>query len=145
MAIDLQLAVSDEVVNLSQEIVQHWVAATFTAINRPMSDVTIRVVEEDEIIDLNRRFRGKNAPTNVLAFPFEAIRDIDYNSLGDIVICYSVVKDESNQQHKSVESHFAHMVIHGTLHLCGFDHQSDEEAAAMGAVEKDVLAATGYS
>ena len=106
-------------------------------------NITVRIVDEEEIIELNHRYRGRNASTNVLAFPFESIAEIEYASLGDIVICYAVVKNESNQQDITVFRHFAHMVIHGTLHLCGFDHHNDDEADVMEATEKMILTRVG--
>jgi len=145
MAIDLQFAISDGNEVPTLEAIDHWVSVTLSELNLPMAHLTVRVVGEDEISELNNRFRGKKGATNVLAFPFEPVPEVEYDSLGDIVICFPVVKSESIQQHKAVESHFAHMIVHGTLHLCGFDHQSDEQAAAMEAVENNVMAAIGYS
>ncbi len=149
MAIDLQLAGFDDVADgaeiPSSETIDWWVAETFLAIDRSPENLTVRVVNEEEITELNHRYRGKDNPTNVLAFPFESVAEVDYHSLGDIVICFSVVKNESNQQHKSVQSHFAQMVIHGTLHLCGFDHQTDDQAATMEGVEKSILANIGVN
>lgn len=144
MTIDLQLAgqsIGSDVEEIPRlATIERWVTETFLAINRPPANLTIRVVNEEEMIALNHRYRGKNNPTNVLAFPFESVAEVDYPYLGDIVICFAVVKKESNQHHKSVQSHFARMVIHGTLHLCGFDHQTDDEAVVMEGVEQGILA-----
>ncbi len=143
MAIDLQLAsrFNAEVPDLQD--INKWVSISFAAIGRTPADLTIRVVDAAEITDLNHRYRGKNQPTNVLAFPFEAVAEVDYHPLGDIVICFSVVKNESGQQDISVFSHFAHMVVHAALHLCGYDHQTDEDAVVMADLEKRILAAIG--
>lgn len=94
---------------------------------------------------LNHRYRGQDNPTNVLAFPFEPVAEVDHAYLGDIIVCLAVVKRESKQQDKLLQSHFAHMIVHGTLHLCGFDHQTDEQAIAMEGVEKDILEKIGTS
>ncbi|WP_424948299.1 rRNA maturation RNase YbeY [Candidatus Spongiihabitans sp.] len=149
MTIDFQLAGFDDVADGAEipglATIEGWVTETFLAIERAPENLTVRVVNEEEITALNHRYRGQDKPTNVLAFPFESVAEVDYRSLGDIVICFAVVKNESNQQHKTVQSHFAQMVIHGTLHLCGFDHQTETQAAAMEEVEKSILANIGVN
>ncbi|MCL4135276.1 UNVERIFIED_CONTAM: hypothetical protein GTU68_031484 [Idotea baltica] len=94
--------------------------------------------------DLNSQYRGKDKTTNVLSFPFEneflALAELAPGLLGDIVICHSVVVEQAAQQNKTVHNHYAHMVIHGLLHLCGFDHQDDEQAEEMEALEVKILA-----
>ncbi|MCY3769683.1 MAG: rRNA maturation RNase YbeY [Gammaproteobacteria bacterium] len=139
MAVDLQLANAGRSEVPPLDLIETWVQSTFAAIGRHPQDVTVRVTDEDEMTGLNLRFRGMNRPTNVLAFPFECVEGVGYSHLGDIVICYPVVIDESNQQDKPVALHFAHMVIHGTLHLCGLDHETEETAAIMEAVEQRLL------
>jgi probable rRNA maturation factor len=141
VVVELQVAVVDSAGVPDPAEVESWVLSTFSAISRPPSGITVRVVDEDEIAALNQQFRNKNTPTNVLAFPFESVEEVEYAYLGDIVICLTVVKAESKQQFKSVRSHFAHMVIHGTLHLCGYDHQHDDEAEEMESVEQGILTA----
>lgn len=143
MAIDLQLAGCDSAEVPDLATIDWWVTETFLAIEQSPENLTVRVVDQAEITALNDRYRGKNKPTNVLAFPFESVAEVDYQSLGDIVICLSVVKDQANQQHKAVKNHFAHMVIHGALHLCGFDHQTDSQAETMEGLEKSILANVG--
>jgi probable rRNA maturation factor len=102
----------------------------------------VRVVDELEIQELNKTYRSIDKPTNVLAFP----ADVDLPGervLGDVVICSPVVEKEAAQQHKSVEDHFAHMVVHGTLHLLGYDHESDGEAEHMETLEIAILEEVG--
>ncbi len=140
MAIDLQLASMDDSNIPGQESFELWVEESLFAIGRRPEDLTIRLVDEEEITDLNFRFRSKNKPTNVLAFPFEPIDGVDYQSLGDVVICVGVVKNQAEQQGITFLNHLSHMVIHGTLHLCGYDHVSDDQAVIMEAVEKGILA-----
>jgi probable rRNA maturation factor len=108
------------------------------------SELTIRVVDEKESALLNSRYRHKDGPTNVLSFPYDSPPGIDLPLLGDIVICAPVVRREAQEQSKSENSHWAHMVVHGSLHLLGFDHEHDEEARKMEAVETRILSELGY-
>ena len=139
MTVDLQIAVESPDSIVSSQRVEFWVNKTLKKIDHTENDLTVRLVEECEIQQLNRDYRGKDKPTNVLSFPFEDVPEAEYEYLGDIIICMDVVRNESAQQDKDFESHFAHMVIHGTLHLCGYDHQSDEEAEVMEALEQTLL------
>ncbi len=143
MPIELQLGCTDGVEIPCSATINQWVNATFSVIEHAPESLTVRIVNEQEISELNRRYRGQNKPTNVLSFPFEAVAEVDYSYLGDIIICSAVVKKESHQQDKSIQSHFAHIVIHGTLHLCGFDHQTDDEAAVMEEAERTILTKIG--
>jgi probable rRNA maturation factor len=102
--------------------------------------VTIRIVDEVESNDLNLTYRGKDKPTNVLSFPFECPPGVeDFPLLGDLIICRQVVEQEASEQQKTLESHWAHMVIHGSLHLLGYDHIEDDEAEEMEALEKEFM------
>ncbi|MFZ9039768.1 MAG: rRNA maturation RNase YbeY [Gammaproteobacteria bacterium] len=105
---------------------------------------TIRVVGEAESRDLNRRFRDRDKPTNVLAFPGDAAF-LDYDCLGDLVICASVVAAEAAAQGKTDEAHWAHLVVHGMLHLQGFDHQDAEQTREMERLEIKILDTLGYT
>lgn len=109
------------------------------------SSMVIRIVDEGEARNLNHRFRGKEAATNVLSFPAEAPPGYDWNHLGDLVICAPVVAREAAEQGKAPADHWAHLVVHGVLHLLGHDHQHDEEAEAMEALEVRVLAGLGVA
>lgn len=111
------------------------------------ASVTIRIVKTDEMTTLNHTYRHKNKPTNVLSFPAALPNEIAaaYPELGDIVICAEVVNREANEQHKSRESHWAHMVVHGIFHLLGYDHEKDEEARVMENMEIDVMHKLGFS
>ena len=106
--------------------------------------LTIRIVDEEESADLNRRFRFKEGATNVLSFEAEVPPQVDLPLLGDIVICAPLVATEAIKQKKELQAHWAHMVIHGVLHLIGFDHQSGADAAAMEAREIALLAKLGF-
>ena len=121
---------------------RRWVAAALAPVNRSV-EMVIRVVDQRESRQLNNRYRGKDGPTNVLSFPFAAPAGVDSHHLGDLVICAAVVKREAEEQHKSEIDHWAHMVVHGVLHLLGLDHQTDEQAGEMEGLEKQILAGLG--
>ena len=125
--------------------IRGWVTAVFTILERSPLALTVRVVGEEEMAQLNRRYRGRNQPTNVLSFPIEPLSGMCTNLLGDIVVCGPVVDREAAIQHKPPMGHWAHMVIHGMLHLVGYDHESDQEATAMETLEKSVLERLGFS
>lgn len=110
-------------------------------------ELCIRIVGNEEITELNTTYRGKTGPTNVLSFPADhSLPDfISPRPLGDIVIAAPVIKDEANRQEKQLHHHWAHMVVHGVLHLLGMDHINEDEAEAMEALEIDVLSAFGIS
>ena len=112
---------------------------------QPNYELTIRLVDTAESQQLNHQYRDKDKPTNVLSFPFEVPEGIELDLLGDIVICADIVEQEASEQHKALEQHWAHMVIHGCLHLLGYDHISDNEALTMEAIEIKLLAQLGYN
>src|SRR5690554_305581 len=109
------------------------------------SEVTIRIVGNAESQDLNHQYRGKDKPTNVLSFPFEAPAGITMPLAGDLVICAPVVALEAQQQRKQPVAHWAHMVVHGMLHLQGYDHIEDDDAEAMEALEVRLLSELGFA
>ncbi len=114
-----------------------WVRASL----RVPTELTIRIVDAEEGRMLNHTYRGKDYATNVLTFPLTE----EPHLMGDIVICAPVVLDEARQQGKTAEAHFAHMTVHGVLHLHGYDHEIDEQANLMEAIEVTVLAKLGYA
>ena len=120
-----------------------------TALNRKIesAEVTIRVVDIKEMSTLNKTYRHKEGPTNVLSFPFSTPSDIpiEVPFLGDIVICALVVKLEAQEQNKLTEAHFAHMVIHGVFHLLGYNHETDEEAKIMESLEIEMMQLLGFN
>jgi len=103
-------------------------------------EVTIRLVDADEGQELNHEYRGKDYATNVLSFPY----DTEPVVMGDLVICPSVVAREAAEQNKPLAAHYAHLTVHGMLHLQGWDHDNDDDAEAMENEEKEILAAMGY-
>ena len=111
----------------------------------PGLEQSIRVVDEVESRQLNKAYRGKDRPTNVLSFPSEQSELLDYDYLGDLVICAVVVEAEAAQQGKSLTAHWAHMIVHGMLHLQGYDHLDESEAEQMETLEIEILAALGHT
>lgn len=118
---------------------QQW-AETALAQRQHDSELTIRIVDIAESQSLNKQYRGKDKPTNVLSFPFELPEGIELPLLGDLVICAAVVAEEALEQQKSPPNHWAHMVIHGILHLLGYDHIDDIDAEEMESLEITLLA-----
>ncbi|OCG24233.1 rRNA maturation RNase YbeY [Gilliamella sp. wkB108] len=108
------------------------------------AEITIRIVDEQESQQLNNTYRHKNKPTNVLSFPFESPIEIEVPLLGDLIICKQVVEAEAKEQNKSLTSHWAHMIVHGCLHLLGYDHILDEEAEEMENIEIDIMKQLGF-
>ena len=108
------------------------------------AELTLRLVDRDEGRKLNLQYRGKDKPTNVLSFPAELPPGLEIPLLGDVVICAPLVGEESEAQHKSLQAHWAHLVIHGVLHLLGHDHQDEQDAVEMEAMEVELLTSLGF-
>lgn len=125
--------------NLPAEADFYRWALTALPADRPQTEMTIRLVDEAESAELNSQYRGKTGPTNVLSFPADLPEDLDIPLLGDLVICKQVVEREARAQGKPLAHHWAHMVIHGTLHLLGYDHINDAEAEQMEGLEIRLL------
>jgi probable rRNA maturation factor len=146
MDIELDYQVATERPGLpGQEEVLLWVSAALTGRAGDEAELTVRVVDEAESADLNETYRHKAGPTNVLSFPFEAPEGVELPLLGDIVVCDPVVAAEAAAQGKAYSAHFAHMVVHGCLHLLGYDHIDPAEAEAMETLETEILTGLGYS
>jgi probable rRNA maturation factor len=126
----------------AQQEFHGWVVAALKPANHRV-EMVIRVVDEQESRQLNSRYRGQDKATNVLSFPFAAPAGIHSDHLGDLVICAAVVRREAQQQQKKEIDHWAHMVVHGVLHLRGLDHQTEGQAREMEELEKQILAGLG--
>ena len=141
--VDLQIATENiEDLPTEEQIVQ-WA----TAAVQPEGDeveMTVRIVDEAESHDLNLTYRGKDRPTNVLSFPFECPDEVELPLLGDLVICRQVVEREAAEQEKPLMAHWAHMVVHGSLHLLGYDHIEDDEAEEMESLETQIMQGLGF-
>ena len=141
--VDLQIATENiEGLPTEEQIVQ-WA----TAAVQPEGDeveMTVRIVDEAESHELNLTYRGKDRPTNVLSFPFECPDEVELPLLGDLVICRQVVEREAVEQEKPLMAHWAHMVVHGSLHLLGYDHIEDNEAEEMESLETQIMQGLGF-
>ena len=145
MSIILDLQLATEAKDLPDERqIQQWLDAAILPFQAE-AEVTVRIVDEAESQQLNFDYREKNKPTNVLSFPFECPPGIELPLLGDLVICAQVVAKEAAEQNKTLSAHWAHMVVHGSLHLLGFDHINEEDATEMEAEEIQILAELGFA
>ena len=126
---------------------KHWVLSALLGAEQAAQapEISIRITDDAEIALLNATYRGMSGPTNVLSFPADLPDDVDAELLGDIVIAAPVVLREAQQQGKIASAHWAHITIHGTLHLLGYDHIDDGDASVMEALEVRILAQLGFS
>lgn len=118
--------------------IQQWVDAALEDFGEDV-EIVVRIVDEQESADLNERYRHKQGPTNILSFPVEIPEGIDLNLLGDLVICAPVLEKEALEQRKALPDHWAHIVVHGVLHLLGYDHIEDGESEVMENKEITIL------
>jgi len=148
--IDVQIACDDSGVPPAREI-ETWVARAVAESGKKIAgsaELSVRLVDREEIRSLNRDYRQKNAATNVLSFPagpIEGLPDDAAQALGDIVVCASIVSEEAAVQQKAVADHWAHMLVHGTLHLLGFEHETDADTAEMEGLETRILTGNGLN
>lgn len=139
--VDLQIASAAGDLPAAADV-RRWAQAAWLQA-RP-AEVTVRIVDEPESAELNARYRGRQGPTNVLSFPFEAPPGVPTTLIGDLVVCAPVVAREAKAQGKTPDAHWAHMLVHGMLHLQGHDHLEAAEAERMEALEREILAGLGY-
>ncbi len=142
LTVDLQNASSAAMLPTINDF-ERWVEAALNS-RRDDAELSIRVVDEPESAELNLQYRMKPGPTNVLSFPADLPAELALPLLGDLVICAPIVEKEATEQNKPSEAHWAHMVVHGTLHLIGYDHINDGEAETMEALEIDILTTLHY-
>ena len=140
--LDIQSASSSEDAPDEQSI-KRWVSAAIGS-KTGDTELSVRIVDEPEGKRLNETYRGASGPTNVLSFPFDNETPEPLPLIGDIVVCAPVVKMEAQQQNKDLTAHWAHMIIHGVLHLLGYDHQNDSEAATMETLETEIMQKLGF-
>lgn len=140
--VDLQFAYQDKNTPDASEIT-NWVRSALNNLPKD-TELTVRIVDENEATELNEHWRNSKGPTNVLSFPAQDTVDLIPELLGDIVICAPVVEREAIQQKKTLTEHWAHMVIHGALHLLGYDHIEKQDAVIMEAMEIRTLEDLGY-
>jgi probable rRNA maturation factor len=121
-----------------EQQIQGWVDAALQ--NHPSdTEIVVRIVDEQESAELNQQYRHKSGPTNILSFPVELPEGIELDLLGDLVICAPVLEKEALEQQKVLADHWAHIIIHGVLHLLGYDHIEDDEAEVMESKEISIL------
>ncbi len=134
---------ASEYVPGSAQLLQ-WAETALSGINEDSVELGVRIVDEDESAELNSRYRKKQGPTNVLSFSYEDPPGASSNILGDLVICAPIVQHEAREQNKSSDAHWAHMVVHGIMHLRGYDHEQDDDAEIMQNKETQLLKILGY-
>ena len=141
--VDIQNASAEPVPD--EDDIRSWIAAALDEASDDPGEreVSVRIVDEPEMTTLNGQYRNKPRPTNVLSFPSDIPAELELPLLGDIVICAPVVRSEAAEQGKTLQAHWAHMTVHGSLHLLGYDHIDDDEAELMEALEARVLAGLG--
>jgi len=156
MSLALEVTISDELQSESAastesdlsvlvpetELLQVWADAAY--LDAEPAVVSVLVTTMSEIQALNKQYRNKDKMTNVLSFPMQSPEEIDVTLLGDIVLCAGVIEQEANQQSKSEEAHWAHMVVHSVLHLQGYDHMNDDDADVMEKLEIKILHQLGF-
>ena len=146
LEIDIQYALdknSDQIALPQTSDFNNWVGAALSG-RKEDAQLSIRIVGETESTCLNEHYRHKTGPTNVLSFPAEFSAELPISLIGDIVICAPIVIEEARSQGKNSLAHWAHMTIHGTLHLLGFDHDNDANAEKMESIEIDILKQLGF-
>ncbi|MBT6104975.1 rRNA maturation RNase YbeY [Porticoccaceae bacterium] len=142
ISLDIQMACPSEEAP-EEDSMQRWASAALRD-ERDNAELSVRIVDEQESATLNQQYRGKAGSTNILSFPFDAVTPEPLPILGDLVICAPVVVREAAEQNKSLEAHWAHMCVHGVLHLLGYDHVGDRDAEVMETLETDILLGLGY-
>ncbi|MDO8954752.1 MAG: rRNA maturation RNase YbeY [Gammaproteobacteria bacterium] len=142
--ITIQIA-SEAHAHPSSAQLRKWAKLVLQAEKADDKQITFRVADADEVQHLNLTYRHKDKPTNVLSFPMDAPPGVQFPMLGDIILCSEVINHEAKTQGKSTEAHWAHMVVHGILHLLGFDHIEDQDAELMEAREIMLLNQLGFS
>lgn len=143
MTLEIDIQNDDDLAGVPETVLfSTWVEA---ALQKQFDTLeqTIRIVDKVECRTLNAQYRGKDTPTNVLSFPSET-QHLDYQYLGDLVICAPIVAEEADAQGKTVNAHWAHLVVHGMLHLQGLDHENEVDADKMEALEIKILSTLGY-
>jgi probable rRNA maturation factor len=146
LCLDLQIAITATHIPTAEQF-ELWAkccVADIADIERKDIEVSLRIVDSEEITALNLQYRDKNKATNVLSFPADFPEELNIPLLGDIVICAEVVEQEACEQEKNLTAHWAHMLIHGMLHLLGHDHIEDDQAEIMEALEIKYLNELGF-
>lgn len=156
MIVDVEVQYVSEAEGIpDQAQIQYWVESALTLSKElekkkesRQAELVVRVVDREESAQLNQQYRGKQGATNVLSFPFEMPDEVkesgDMNLLGDLIVCAPVVEEQAQEQGKELFAHWAHMVVHGCLHLIGYDHQVLVDAEEMESLETTILTEMGF-
>jgi probable rRNA maturation factor len=143
LQVDIQTATAEPVPD--EDDIRRWIAAALAGCRHDAdTEISLRLVDSPEMTDFNRRYRNKAGATNVLSFPSDLPAELGLPLLGDIVVCAPVVTREAAAQRKPLDAHWAHMLVHGTLHLLGYDHIEEQDAETMEALETEILARLCY-
>lgn len=142
--IEVQYAVKGEHLP-SKEQIENWALAALEGDSEVHAEIAVRLVGESESARLNQQYRSKVGPTNILSFPMDNPPGVDSGILGDLVICIPVVEREAREQSKDDLAHWAHMVVHGVMHLQGHDHQKEHEARSMESREAEIMKTLGFA
>ncbi len=143
LEIDLQIASQSQDLPTEPQL-KAWAQAALNS-RRANAELSLRIVDEDESQQLNGQYRQKDKPTNVLSFPADLPEELQLPLLGDLVICAPVVAREAEEQNKALDAHWAHMLVHGTLHLLGYDHIDETDATEMEALETQIITELGFA
>lgn len=142
LTVELQNATEERELPTASQF-QRWAELALARAECKECEITIRLVDEKEMSELNESYRKKKGPTNILSFPFEPPAGMELPLIGDLIICAPLVRKEAQEQKKSLEAHWAHLTIHGCLHLLGYDHQKPKEAKTMENLETQLLQKLG--
>lgn len=147
MELQIDIAIASESNGLPERAqIERWIAAALEAGDPSLAvaEVSLYLVDETEGRELNHQYRHQDKPTNVLSFPADLPPELELPLLGDLVVCAPVVEREAREQRKTLEAHWAHMLVHGTLHLLGYDHIEPAEAEAMESLETRIMTRLNY-
>jgi probable rRNA maturation factor len=146
--VNLQVVKSDDSTP-AQNTIKHWINEAIKMLGKEIpstqNEITIRIIDADESAHLNETYRNKSGPTNVLAFEDKPLAGLQPDSIGDLAICADLVKEEAKDQNKPIQAHWAHLIIHGLLHLLGYDHLNDSDAKVMENLEVKILTQLGFA
>ena len=126
-------------------LIEKWAATAYSKVAEQQAELTVRIVDEADGRQLNEQYRNQRTATNVLSFPFEDPPHVKTDILGDIVACAPVISREAREQGKALHAHWAHLIVHGVLHLCGYHHEVNEDAQIMQRLETEIVEHLGFS
>jgi probable rRNA maturation factor len=148
----VMVELTTEVQNISSEsgvpesrLIEKWAATAYGKVAEEQAELTVRIVDEDDGRQFNEQYRKQETATNVLSFPFEDPPNVRTNILGDIVACAPVISREAQEQGKTLHAHWAHLIVHGVLHLCGYHHEVNDDAQIMQRLETEIVEHLGFS